>query len=219
MDPEVDEFAATERFREMTLPPGEMFMDIFARYLEEGTMARLDPKQVCRFLITQLPSGSTTKAKRMLSQQSADLGEDGALKMATEIPLARAQVAKQEETPDTMMHEGYRLLVNPELPEVERKQLEELAKQFEHLFAQDHKKPSRTTSVAQHAIITGDAQPQKSRPRRVPPKWEEEINKQLTEMLVTEPPIIRPSSSPWASDVVLVKKKDGAFVSQWSIAG
>ena len=102
-------------------------------------------------------------------------------------PLARAQVAKQEETQDTMKHEGYRLLVNPELPEVERKQLEELAKQFGHAFAQNYKKPSRTTSIAQHAIITGDAQPQKSRPRRVPPRWEEEINKQLTEMLQQNP--------------------------------
>ncbi len=38
------------------------------------------------------------------------------------------------------------------------------------------------------------------------------INKsQLEEMLGAHPPIVRPSSSPWASDVLLVKKKDGSL--------
>ena len=51
--------------------------------------------------------------------------------------------------------------------------------------------------------------PQKIRPRRVSPHWEHEISRQLEEMLSANPPICQPSKSPWASDVVLVKRKDG----------
>ena len=46
LDPETDEFAAAERFRLMTWPPGECATDFFARYLEEAIRAQLTPKSV-----------------------------------------------------------------------------------------------------------------------------------------------------------------------------
>ena len=125
-----------------------------------------------------------------------------------ETPLARAQVVKQDEKLETDL-KGTRPIVNPELPDHQYGTLARLTDQFDTAFTKNPKRPSRTTLPAQHAIITEDALPQRSRPRRVPPKWEDEINRQLEEMLASEPPIVRPSSSPWASDVVLVKKKDG----------
>ena len=39
--------------------------------------------------------------------------------------------------------------------------------------------------------------------------WEEEINKQIDEMLGNG--VCRPSNSPWSSNVILVKKKDGSM--------
>ena len=76
------------------------------------------------------------------------------------------------------------------------------------MFAQNPKRPGRTkVNECEHAIITGDVQPVKNRPRRVPPQWKENIELQVEEMLRNG--IIRPSKSPWASDVVLVRKKDG----------
>ena len=48
--------------------------------------------------------------------------------------------------------------------------------------------------------------PVKVRPHRLPPRWEEEINTQLDEILAQN--ICLPSCSPWASNVVLVAKKD-----------
>ena len=56
-------------------------------------------------------------------------------------------------------------------------------------------------------IDTGNAAPVRSRAARIPPRWEEEINRQLDEML--EQGLCQASNSPWASNVVLVMKKYG----------
>ena len=64
------------------------------------------------------------------------------------------------------------------------------------------------TSVVQHTIDTGDAPPIRQPPRRLPFAKREEAFKAISEM--REQGIIEPSASPWASPVVLVKKKDGS---------
>ena len=76
-----------------------------------------------------------------------------------------------------------------------------------NVFARNPKKPSQTSVV--HPIITESAPPVKSRYYRVPVAWEKEINLQIQEMLDND--IIRPSSSPWNSPIILVKKKDGSM--------
>ena len=47
------------------------------------------------------------------------------------------------------------------------------------------------------------------RPRRFPPGWEKEIESQVQEMMEND--ICRPSKSQWASNVVLVRKRDGTL--------
>ena len=64
------------------------------------------------------------------------------------------------------------------------------------------------TGIIKHKIPTGATQPIKQRPRRVPVHMNEEVDHQIDNMLQEK--IIQPSKSPWASAIVMVKKKDGS---------
>ena len=65
------------------------------------------------------------------------------------------------------------------------------------------------TSVVTHSIETGDSPPICQRPRRLPYAYRQDAESQIEEML--EQQVIKPSTSPWASPIVLVRKKDGKY--------
>ncbi|GFX16047.1 retrovirus-related Pol polyprotein from transposon 412 [Trichonephila clavipes] len=78
---------------------------------------------------------------------------------------------------------------------------------FEDVFSRNSSDIGHTT-VTQHRIDTADHPPIKQHPRRLPFAKQEEVGTLLREM--QENDIIEPSSSPWASPIVLVRKKDGS---------
>ena len=61
----------------------------------------------------------------------------------------------------------------------------------------------------EHVIDTGDSQPMRQLPRRVPFALRKEISRMVQEML--DGGVVQESASPWASPVVLVIKKDGTL--------
>ena len=65
------------------------------------------------------------------------------------------------------------------------------------------------TSLVKHKINLTDYMPFKERYRLIPPHQYEEVRKHLQEML--DIGAIHHSQSPWASAVVLVRKKDGSL--------
>ena len=65
------------------------------------------------------------------------------------------------------------------------------------------------TSVLSHHINTGNSTPIRQYPRRLPFHYRGEVEKQVKDML--QQGVVQPSTSPWASPVVLVKKKDGSY--------
>ena len=64
-------------------------------------------------------------------------------------------------------------------------------------------------SEVQHRIETEDGSPVRQAPRRVPFSLRPEISRMVNEMLRAR--VIEESCSPWASPVVLVRKKDGTL--------
>ena len=86
---------------------------------------------------------------------------------------------------------------------------EELAKlliEFQDVFSRDKTDLGRT-HLGKHYIHTNNAKPVKLPPRRVPLAFEGE-EKAAIEQLVQQGSI-RPSTSPWASPIVMVRKRDG----------
>ena len=104
-------------------------------------------------------------------------------------------------------------LVSSILGEVETKLSPEEHEQFLTLlcsytdvFAASNSDLGRT-SMLKHRINTGDAAPIRQPVRRLPPQQREEVQRLIREML--ERGVVERSTSPWASPIVLVKKKDG----------
>lgn len=87
----------------------------------------------------------------------------------------------------------------------QKHQIECLVREFASCFSTSSK--VRRTPMAKHRIIIDEAvRPICQHPYRVSPKEREIIRNQVEEMLRDD--VIQPSVSPWASPVVLVKKKD-----------
>ena len=89
-----------------------------------------------------------------------------------------------------------------------KERLREVLHSYSDIFIEDPKKPPEAKLVS-HVIDTKNAQPTRDKLRRLPPKWAHEIEKQLEEMIMNG--ICRPSKSPWSSQVLLSKKKDGSM--------
>ena len=89
----------------------------------------------------------------------------------------------------------------------ECKKLRDLLDNYQNCFAKSPTDLGKT-SIIQHSIDTGDASPIKSAPRRPPMAFAGEEEKFIQQQL--EAGIITESTSPWASALVFVKKKDGS---------
>ena len=86
------------------------------------------------------------------------------------------------------------------------RELKQLLIKHKTVFAKSSDDLGRT-SIVKHKIYVGDNQPIKQSPRRAPRAFASEEDKIIEEQLKTG--VIRESTSPWASPLVYVRKKDG----------
>ena len=98
--------------------------------------------------------------------------------------------------------------------EAHKKELATLLHKHQDVFA-NHHTDLRTCSVLKHRIDTNGAAPIRQALRRTPRAFEQEEEKHLKEQL--DAGVLVPSSSAWASPVVLVRKKDGQVQSDGAV--
>ena len=91
--------------------------------------------------------------------------------------------------------------INPQFPHSNRQALLNTLLNFPDVF----KNGLGHTSITDHKIDTEVSLPISQYPWHLPCQFREEVDKQVTEMLSQN--IIQHSASPWASPVVLVKKR------------
>ena len=128
---------------------------------------------------------------------------------------SKAAIPVREKTPEEIAERVKILMsklppfeVNDEWTVETRKQALDLIAEYESIFALEDMEMGQTDLVKHH-IQLNDYTPFKERYRRIPPHQYEEVRKLLQQMLQLG--AIRRSNSPWASAIVLVKKKDGTL--------
>jgi len=98
--------------------------------------------------------------------------------------------------------------IDATVPESESQALEAILMSYIDVFSKDENDLG-LTDIIMHYIDTGDAKPVRQQLRKFPPAYVESISKHVDSML--EQGVIEPASSPWAANVVLVKKHDGTL--------
>ena len=181
--------------------------------LTDSLLNRVDPKEAFQ-VILENPSGFTQKVEKdthvgLACQASQVLEGESDLPECEPEPgeeVVVRLIAGEEERKKCLA----KLLVGEgqELKWQHRDKLYSLLLAHHSAFALD-KDERGETDLVQMEILTGDSAPKRQPVRRTPFAVRGEVARQLREM--QENGVISPSSSPWASPVVLVRKKDGTL--------
>lgn len=96
--------------------------------------------------------------------------------------------------------------IDSSLPPEQKEYVEALLKKHIDVFSKTDS-DTGDCDMIKHRIDLIDDTPFKQKHRRIPPAMVDEVRKHIEELLSSK--VIRKSKSPWASNVVLVRKKNG----------
>ncbi|UYV83057.1 K02A2.6-like [Cordylochernes scorpioides] len=153
--------------------------------------------------IILLMTGSTT-------QWQADLApkEMAASDMRNRHHVQPLLTSGKDEVTSPDVRECLISMISTHLEETKKIRLLTCLNEFADIFDFE-KKSFPVSGEIKHKIDTSDYPPVRQRPYRVSPAERRVIQSEVEKMMETK--IIRPSSSPWASPVILVRKKDGSL--------
>ncbi len=151
----------------------------------------------------------TSETRRNEAQEDEETACSGLLgSLAADVFQAREQREEEARVRKRLEKLKSSLIENLDLPAEEREHLSSLLLSRHEGFALEEGERGET-DLMQFQINTGDAPPKKQPFRRVPFAVRQEVARQLRDM--QRQGVIEPSTSPWASPIVLVRKKDGSL--------
>ncbi|UYV76039.1 hypothetical protein LAZ67_13002298 [Cordylochernes scorpioides] len=112
-----------------------------------------------------------------------------------------------ESTTATCKYEPQKFDINPELSDSEKIDVLDVLYRYRELFSEEWNKAADIEPY--HIKLKANTEPIRQKAYRRSPKERDIIEEQVKEMC--EKGVIRKSTSPWASPVVLVKKSDGSY--------
>ncbi|KAE8972622.1 hypothetical protein PF011_g25572 [Phytophthora fragariae] len=134
-------------------------------------------------------------------------GEPEAVRSVTEERKERTEEKVKASKPDIPPDKGAEADFSDSKLSSEQKALfQDELNDFSDLFVESSKKPGRT-DLLKFEIDTGDNRPIKQQPYRVSGAEGEVMEAEVEEYL--DLGLIRPSNSPWASPVLMIRKPDG----------
>ena len=126
----------------------------------------------------------------------------GTQPVVCQVSITAREQERKEILSKLLQHEG------ANLPQEERDKLHMCVLEQHEAFAIEDKERGET-NLTQFQIDTGNALPKKQPLQRTPFAVRQEVARQLKDMQQTG--VIQPSNSPWASPIVLARKKDGSL--------
>jgi len=150
---------------------------------------------ICHIEINEIPI-------RLLNPST----EEKTIYMGTRIGTISPIKKIRKLTPNTTKSYEEITLENSNIDNGQKQQLKQLLKKYQKVVAK-HEFDLGQTSIIKHSIPMTNEAPIKQRPYRIPYSLQDTVKQQVKEM--AEHNIIRESTSPWTSPVVMVKKKDG----------
>jgi hypothetical protein len=172
--------------------------------------ARLDSGLLVSRVV--LPNRAFDVPVRVMNTNAIGIQLEAGARLADLQPVDVLTIEHRVETPetdeiDTAAMEMVNRVADP-VPEDCRQSLGNILRKYKAAFSFNDKDLGRTTLV-RHTIETEGARPVRQPLRRHPVCHQDAIHDRIQTML--EQGIIAPSRSPWASNLVLVKKKDGSL--------
>ena len=187
----------------------------------EGASCRIG---VCPRVVSLEKTGKTQRvhvriynmsAKSIKIKPNSDLCELHEVKVLRNIDPIDSKKSKEEQARISQLHVNQK----DQLPEgtnldksalttTQKEQLSQFLKRWQEVFSTGISDLGNCDLV-QHEIKLTDDEPFKDPYRRIPPALFQEVKEHLTEMIETN--VIRPSKSPYSSNVVIVRKKDGSI--------
>ncbi|GFV15318.1 retrovirus-related Pol polyprotein from transposon 17.6 [Trichonephila clavipes] len=139
-----------------------------------------------------------------ISDRTRTIQEGEVIAACAPVTCVNRKCNSQDHSSDNLVKN---LLQNIDLNKKQRCAEGELIIEFQSVFSRTSENFGRRR-LTKHRIDTGEHPPIKQHPRRLPFAKQEEVQNLIKDMKSND--VIEPSSSPWASPIILVRKKDGS---------